>query len=1103
MKPKFYLGVLGAMALSGTMNQVNVQAANPTGLVQLWQVVPEGQQGKEGATTSQIMDALQCRPNHNLYKVSGGKSEHNTYVNSCYVDDVLYLGDLGDGYRVYVAGYEGKVMKSESHYFDLDLNGDGKTARYEIQTIARVISAPSTKAVAYDDGYDDAVQILETTSDYLTKMDNVEENIELFTTEDSAVAAYSGAETRNSYQVKTPSYYRTVGGELQHLLSNNVWGDTYSASIVGKAPSWMKEGVKYYSYDGVYFYNDWRDINVDGSGAINESNPFYNYYQWLPFRSISNMSASNLNSFVTQRGYTKVPSKYPANGNESKLVNTGSIFKSVESNYGINGAMQFAMGIHESGWGRSSLSINKNNLFGMNATDNNPYGNGTSFDSVEKGINYHADRYLSWGYTDPLSDARYFGSHVGNKGSGMNVKYASDPFWGEKIAGWYYRIDSENGYKDYNHYSIGIKQDNSNYNVRDSASTSGKALYMTKNGSSNIRISEYPFLVVGQSGDFYRIQSDTPIVNGAAKFSGQYKFSDSMVFVSKDAVDAINHKNFNRPQGSPSTNAKLSTLKTNVGTLTPSFNPSTTNYTLNVASNVTSVTLSGTLQDSGATVVSGLTKHTVKPGANTIKVVTKAENGSQLTYTITVNVDYPESMTSARFSTLTSDIGAFKPSFTPTTTAYRIELDKNASSITFSGKLESATAKVVSGLGKHSLKEGENLIEIKTQNELGWSLSYKITVVNPKAKSTSLKLASLTTDVGKLSPSFKPDTTSYRIELDKNASSITFSGKLESSSTKVVSGLGKHSLSNGENVIKIKTQNTEGKTMTYTITVVNPIPDKENARLATLKPSVGKLSPSFSPTTTKYTINLSEYTSSISFSGTLQTSSAKVVSGLGKHSLNVGANEIVIKTRNALGWDLNYKITVNVPSPTAGTSNDVTNARLSSLTFDRSGKLSPVFDGATQTYTYTLSSYASSIKISGTLQASGAKLVSGFGTHNLNVGTNTIKLQTQAKNGWKLNYTVKIKVPEKSSNARLKDLKLSAGKISPSFSPTTTAYTVTMPAGARSITLSSSGLEHSGAKVVSGLGKHSLKVGTNTITVQTQAENGWYLNYKLTIKVPS
>mgnify|MGYP006974661118 CR=1 FL=1 len=54
----------------------------------------------------------------------------------------------------------------------------------------------------------------------------------------------------------------------------------------------------------------------------------------------------------------------------------------------------------------------------MNATDSNPYGDATTFYSVEDGIFYHADRYISWGYTDPLDDWRYFGAHVGNKGSG-------------------------------------------------------------------------------------------------------------------------------------------------------------------------------------------------------------------------------------------------------------------------------------------------------------------------------------------------------------------------------------------------------------------------------------------------------------------------------------------------------------------------------------------------------------------------------------------------------------------------------------------------------------------------------------------------------------
>jgi hypothetical protein len=66
----------------------------------------------------------------------------------------------------------------------------------------------------------------------------------------------------------------------------------------------------------------------------------------------------------------------------------------------------------------------------------------------------------------------------------MNVKYASDPFWGEKIAGWYYRLDSASGLKDYNYYSLGIKQDNEVYNVRSEANTLSTVLYTTKNAKT-------------------------------------------------------------------------------------------------------------------------------------------------------------------------------------------------------------------------------------------------------------------------------------------------------------------------------------------------------------------------------------------------------------------------------------------------------------------------------------------------------------------------------------------------------------------------------------------------------------------------------------------
>ncbi len=490
--------------------------ASGSGLVQLWQVVPSGQT-QEGKTTSEIMKNLQCRPNHNLYPLNG-TSQHETYVNSCYVDDALYLGEDDNYYYVYLSGYEGKVRKSQSHYFELDLNNDGAKVKYEIQTVAYYIPDSGARTLS-DEGSSQKAPELNYHTDHLNKADELGE---------SEIVPYA------LKAVQSPSYYANEGGTLYHYLTNNVTKvGGYSKVIVGKAPSFMSANVKYYSYDGVYFYTDWRQIKVNGTGAVNQGNPFYNYYQYLPFRSKTNHQTNAFDTYTLNNG-----------GSGGKLVGTGQYFNAVGDRFGINGALQYAMGIHESGWGKSSLSMNKNNLFGMNATDNNPYGNGTSFPSVEAGINYHADRYLSWGYTDPISDWRYFGSHVGNKGSGMNVKYASDPFWGEKIAGWYYRFDQANGLKDYNYYSIGVKSSNEVYNVRSQASTNAQTYYQTKNGKSNLRFGNYPVLITGEENGYYRIQTDTPIVNGKPLYNKVYNFKTSVGYISKNAITALNHNAF-------------------------------------------------------------------------------------------------------------------------------------------------------------------------------------------------------------------------------------------------------------------------------------------------------------------------------------------------------------------------------------------------------------------------------------------------------------------------------------------------------------------------------------------------------------------------------
>lgn len=350
-----------------------------------------------------------------------------------------------------------------------------------------------------------------------------------------------------SNQVQNISYYTKQGDDLVHYIAQDI-RDVLAKTplVIGKAPNWMEEGVSYYSYDGIYFFDEWQSINVDGEGAINEENPFYNYFQYLPYRSKTNYTYDEFNTYLNQLGYTKTATAYPPKEDESQLVNQGESFLQAQEKFGINGGLEFSMALHESGYGRSKIAIEKNNTFGMNATDSNPYGNATEFTSIRNGVFYHAERYISWGYTDAISDFRYYGPHVGNKGSGMNVKYASDPYWGEKIAGHYYRLDKALGGKDYSYYQLAIKQNEESIPVN--LNLEGDLAYLISNQQRSIGISNYPVLVLEQLNNTLKVQSDLPISNQqAVVFDTNYDFGLSEAYVSSNEFLLLDEGEIHNP----------------------------------------------------------------------------------------------------------------------------------------------------------------------------------------------------------------------------------------------------------------------------------------------------------------------------------------------------------------------------------------------------------------------------------------------------------------------------------------------------------------------------------------------------------------------------
>ncbi|MFC9543006.1 S-layer homology domain-containing protein [Lysinibacillus sp. NPDC056959] len=266
---------------------------------------------------------------------------------------------------------------------------------------------------------------------------------------------------------KGRSYYSNENGEIKHTLYDYKSNKYSSSYVYGKAPDFMKQGEKYFSWNGINFYN--------ASGS--SKGEAYNYYQFLPARAQTQYTAAELDNYIMQK-LAEVESSgaslYKNATQKSKLIGLGKVLKEVEANAHINAMLILSLAQHESAYGMSDHAQNLNNLFGLYVYDTNPLNK--KFDSVAANINELVEKFLQPNYITP-GGPYMNGAVVGSKEVGFNVKYASDPFWGAKIAGHYYRAEKTLGFKDAkNPYKIG-RTTTTGLNVRPDASTSQSPLY--------------------------------------------------------------------------------------------------------------------------------------------------------------------------------------------------------------------------------------------------------------------------------------------------------------------------------------------------------------------------------------------------------------------------------------------------------------------------------------------------------------------------------------------------------------------------------------------------------------------------------------------------
>ncbi|MET3683008.1 beta-N-acetylglucosaminidase [Alkalibacillus flavidus] len=273
---------------------------------------------------------------------------------------------------------------------------------------------------------------------YVNTVENGEVELEYIATHPQSIeiklageTGYVGHDSANVLppsQIEGQSVYEVLDRPDENVLTHKVYEDgIYRVYTYGWAPEGLEPG-EYQSWDGITF---------DGQE--------HKLFNQLDITKETNYTAEDLNNYIKEEsGHQNYETFRRAE--TPPLEGLGDAFIKAQEEYGVNALFLMSLAVHESAWGTSNIAQDKNNLFGLNASDNDPYGNADEFESFEESVMY-AGYFIKNGYLNP-DDYRYEGPFAGNKTFGLNVRYASDPYWGQKIAGHMYRADKYLGEKD-------------------------------------------------------------------------------------------------------------------------------------------------------------------------------------------------------------------------------------------------------------------------------------------------------------------------------------------------------------------------------------------------------------------------------------------------------------------------------------------------------------------------------------------------------------------------------------------------------------------------------------------------------------------------------
>src|SRR5574344_783211 len=548
-----------------------------------------------------------------------------------------------------------------------------------------------------------------------------------------------------------------------------------------------------------------------------------------------------------------------------------------------------------------------------------------------------------------------------------------------------------------------------------------------------------------------------------------------IMVIAEDGTNKTYTLNINRPS---STDAYLSNLTISNGTISPEFNKETNNYSVTLENDITSLTVTGIKNNTLAT-VKGNGNYDIKVGTTSINIVVTSESGVSNTYVLNVT---RKPNTNALLSSITTSEGVLVPTFDGNTLEYSIDVKNSVTSITVTGTPLVSTTKVV-GNNTYTLNTGDNTINLITTAEDGTtSITYKLVIT--RDKSDNANISSLYMEEGVLSPTFSSAVINYTTTIPYDKTSANFHVTLEdSNATYKVSN--NTNLVVGDNTVTITVTSVDGTTKDYTVIVTREEENTASNYLSSLTTNEGTISPSFNKDTSYYTLTVDYSVSSITLNGVLEDSSA-TMTGNKTYNLNVGDNLTYIRVTSSDAKTREYQGLV--------TRKPNTDARVGSFAISGS-ILSPNCDKDTTTYSLTTTDSSLTFDEITTYDSNATYKVIGnsFPTNTNYVVTITVTAQDGVTtNTYTLNVTKNA-----SNNNNLASLSVEGYTISPTFSKTTTVYTLAVPSSVNNVGIDATA-EESHANII-GTGSSNLVTGENQIVINVTSESGKIKVYTIVI----